>query len=520
MQYFDDGFVKVGQAVFACMKKAARRKYGNDQSPFFIKLEKMKEVFVQNVHYYDLSEPVEFLKAFEALSMDINDPANIQTFMVNVATIHMADTYHVNSYLQEDLVNIYSAAEDLFRMVTSSEVSSQASQLAESLFDRLSMFKGRLEASLDRGRILYGFSKVRSFHHWHVCTLFMYVWTWLWIIFRKYLNRATAAYTMKPVAAENWDIIEDLKTLRHMLPVDRPSELHREVLDMTNLYYATMESYTSSFIVCSGWLSFFTGGAFFIGNTSNAVNPGAAWANRFASAGRVAFGSVTPITSLAAAWYLLRQLSLLISCESALSARRANITDISMRAILDHILLIFRIKAVLTVLRFAASLAAGFALPFALAEMERPYPGGDQMLWLAVSAVCVQLLCNLVLFWVEYNPLYNLVPNLGLSIGQAFEADILKLKDHFTAPASDIRSVQEQDREAWEYTARAFLHKYRFDSALGANRFGSVMHYIMCGGIKTFRESHSQKSSNISCNGFCLEEEGEDDLSCSYYLEK
>jgi hypothetical protein len=96
VQYFDDGFVKVGQAVFACMRKAARCKYGNDKSPFFIKLEKMKEIFVQNVHYYDLSEPVEFLKAFEALSMDINDPANIQTFMVNVATIHMADTYHVN----------------------------------------------------------------------------------------------------------------------------------------------------------------------------------------------------------------------------------------------------------------------------------------------------------------------------------------------------------------------------------------------------------------------------------------
>ena len=196
-----------------------------------------------------------------------------------------------------------------------------------------------------------------------------------------------------------------------------------------------------------------------------------------------------------------------------------------MKTSLDRILLIFRIKAVLTVLRFAASLAAGFALPFALAEMQRPYPGGGQMLWLAVSAVFVQILCNVMLFWVEYNPLYNLSPNLGLSIGQAFEADILGFKAQFTTPASEIRSAQEQDREAWEYTARAFLHKYRFDSSLGANRFGSIMHYIMCGSIKTcFRDQKT--AANKSCNGFCFEEDesnedndDHDDQSCSYYLE-
>lgn len=146
--YFDDGFVKVGQAVFACIKKAARHKYGNIQSPFFIKLEKLKEIFKQDVHYYDMPEPVEFLKAYDVLSMDINDSANIKAFMFNVTTVQMADIYHVNSYLQEDLVKIYSAAEDMYRMVTSSEVSSQASQLAESLFDRLSMFKERLDRGI------------------------------------------------------------------------------------------------------------------------------------------------------------------------------------------------------------------------------------------------------------------------------------------------------------------------------------------------------------------------------------
>ena len=504
--YFDEGFVKVGQAVFACMKKAARRKFTNDQSPFFKKLDNLKTIFVQNVHYYDLPEPLEFIQAYEVLSMDINDAENIQAFMRNVVAVQMADVYHVNSYLQEDLVNIYSAAEAMHHMVISSDVSLQASELAEALFDRLSMFKRRFESSLDRGKILFGFSKVRNFRHWHVCTLFMYVWTWLWIIFRKYTSpAATAAYTIKPVAAENWDIIEELMALQSLMPVDRPSELHREILDMTSLYYATMESYTSSYIVCSGWLSFFTGGVFFIGNVSNVVSPLAAWANSFASAGRFVFGSITPITSLAAAWYLLRQLRHIISCAVALAKRRANTTDVAMMALLDNVLFIFRLKAVITAFRFAASLAAGFALPFALVQMEKAYPGGYHMLWLAMSAVTVQIVCNVILFWVEYNPLYNLSPNLGASIGQAFERDIMNLKQQYTALASDIRTTQEQDREAWEYTARAFLHKYRFDSSLGANRFGSIMHYFMCGGLKKIRcegTQHPDTGSSVGGSDF------------------
>ena len=41
--------------------------------------------------------------------------------------------------------------------------------------------------------------------------------------------------------------------------------------------------------------------------------------------------------------------------------------------------------------------------------------------------------------------------------------------------------AQVQETRAWEYVARAFLHKYRFDTIFRANRMGNIMHHIMEG---------------------------------------
>jgi hypothetical protein len=34
---------------------------------------------------------------------------------------------------------------------------------------------------------------------------------------------------------------------------------------------------------------------------------------------------------------------------------------------------------------------------------------------------------------------------------------------------------------SWEYTARMFLHQYRFDAVFAADRFGSILQYIQSG---------------------------------------
>jgi hypothetical protein len=48
-------------------------------------------------------------------------------------------------------------------------------------------------------------------------------------------------------------------------------------------------------------------------------------------------------------------------------------------------------------------------------------------------------------------------------------------------PINDIDTKQVQERETWEYVAREFLHRYRFDAVFAADRFGSILQYIQAG---------------------------------------
>jgi hypothetical protein len=37
------------------------------------------------------------------------------------------------------------------------------------------------------------------------------------------------------------------------------------------------------------------------------------------------------------------------------------------------------------------------------------------------------------------------------------------------------------EKDSWEYTAREFLHKYRFDTVFAADRFGTIVQHIQSG---------------------------------------
>ena len=47
--------------------------------------------------------------------------------------------------------------------------------------------------------------------------------------------------------------------------------------------------------------------------------------------------------------------------------------------------------------------------------------------------------------------------------------------------ALKLETTQYVDKDIWEYTAREFVHKYRFDTVFGADRFGTIVQYIQSG---------------------------------------
>ena len=74
-------------------------------NPFLVELESQKETFLDNLRYYEYDNPEEFIAAYQTLKKGINDLQYIKDFMYLLSSKFVVDTYHVNSYVQEDFVN-------------------------------------------------------------------------------------------------------------------------------------------------------------------------------------------------------------------------------------------------------------------------------------------------------------------------------------------------------------------------------------------------------------------------------
>jgi hypothetical protein len=74
-----------------------------------------------------------------------------------------------------------------------------------------------------------------------------------------------------------------------------------------------------------------------------------------------------------------------------------------------------------------------------------------------------------------------LTTHLGPFVCELFREEIESIYDSVKTPLNDDITKQVQDRENWEYTARDFLHRYRFDTVFAADRFGQILQYIQGG---------------------------------------
>lgn len=168
MAYKDEKFTSTKLAVFAMMTEEKRESVSLDQNPFIFSVQRKVRRFRRDAIYYDFGEPTEFNNAFRALQSDgfctgIWKLEAFQTFLVRRM---IADVYHVNSYVQESLVDIYRTVDEIIHLLRQPRGSVLACSLADDLFHRLANFEDRLEESLQRGSVRWGFIKLRKLAHW------------------------------------------------------------------------------------------------------------------------------------------------------------------------------------------------------------------------------------------------------------------------------------------------------------------------------------------------------------------
>jgi len=201
----------------------------------------------------------------------------------------------------------------------------------------------------------------------------------------------------------------------------------------------------------------------------------------------VAFWASLPSTfgAILASFHLVRKFFILTRLWGILSGKTRSASSTDDRERIRQVRRVTFTQIILTTARLISALAAAVALPWSVAENgfgDQLSTNEDLPFWIALGAVGMAILSTLFFFFVEYRVRYNLDPKLGEYICESFREEIeqtyktLELKQ-----SNDVDTKQVQERENWEYTAREFLHQYRFDAVFAADRFGSILQYLQSG---------------------------------------
>jgi ribosomal protein L17 len=464
--FSQEKMLEVMKGVFSVMDRVEQDSVPIEQNPFIISLEEQVSTFLENAKYYDCEEPEPFLAAYNKLKTNINDPEEVRFFMTQLTTKFIVDTYHVNSNVQEYLVKIYKTLDDMYRLLTQDVNRANGVSEARKLFDRLALFRPDLGGTLQLGATRFGFIKRRHLFHWDCTVVFKYFYGWFCCSSRS------CVLPTAPISTRTSSLI---KQARHVSGLHQSQILRREIRDLEGLYWATRESDIASLIFMSSFLVFVASITFtlaFIFNIAVLKNI-AFWATAVSATG-----------AILAVFHLWRKFLILVKLMVILSRKIQNAKSQADRDNIRKVRGVTFTQILLTVARFLSAAAAAVALPWSVAVngfIVRIDMNGSIPFWIALGAVCTAFASTLFFFFVEFFVRYNLSPKLGEFVCESFRDEIEDMYNVLSVPANDIDTNQVQERETWEYVAREFLHRYRFDAVFAADRFGSILQYIQGG---------------------------------------
>lgn len=241
--FFDEKLPGVLKAVFAIVPRDKQDASLRQFSPFEAALEKQIEKLRYDVNYYNVqsTKASGLDAAYETLQKNTNDPEAIKAFQEELAGKFIAESYHHSSYIQESLVDLYKTCSEMVDLLEQEQDEDRRTNGAatEHLFIRLKNFVPRLNNSLQRGHIYWGFLKHRRFGHWDICVVLRYFYSLVWYASPRSTN---------PVAPIQTETLGVLREARNVSSNFQHTVLRREIRDLDHLFWATRESDVASMI--------------------------------------------------------------------------------------------------------------------------------------------------------------------------------------------------------------------------------------------------------------------------------
>jgi len=464
----DEKFADLKKEVFVLMDEKARGKVRREYDPLVSSL-MVAALDVRNkTHYYDYGKPEEFDRELECLLEDGYSIPKLKAFQEFVAQRLIADTYHINSYVQESLVGVYRVVDEMISRLSQPEGRNGTRltrNTAKQLFYWLLAFESRLEGSLQRGPVRWGFVKTRRFLHWDISIAVRYFYSLLWFL-------PWAGCCCAPIEKQ---ISSLLRRVQNLSNETRNQRLHREIHDVETLYWATRESDIASLIFVAVFLTFAASIVFTLAQIFGISH---LTDLAFFAAGASALGAILAVFHFIRKFIILMKLWIALWIKTfKIAPHYKNDLKLVRRVTFTQILL--------TVARFCATSAAAVALPFSVAEngySDRIATAENLPLLIASGSIITAIGSTVFFFVVEYVVRYKLSTELGPFVCYIFKDEISKIHNELSiVQRNTVDTQQIRDREAWEYTARKFLHQYRFDTVFAADRFGQILQFLQTG---------------------------------------
>ena len=460
--YLNQNFVALKKAAFSAMDTKERRLEPDDDNPFLEDLEEKKKQFVDDVIHYGLEDPDEFIYDYRRLMERSDQAAAFKHFQKRLVTYYLPDVYQSNSYVQESLVEVYKACDEVHTLLSQDEKKTGVKKRdhVTDLFHRVREFGPRLQESI--GARLMNTS---------IYLALRYFWSLIC------LSSAKSEIPMTPIETETYGIIRAAHKVRNE---HKGSILKREIPDLEYLHRAIVETDKGAVIFLSAFLFLVSSCLFVLSrilkvslNETNFLAVVGLWSQL--STGFPAFLSFRYFV-----FYLYHSLWLWVKLGVKLSAAKL---DKSESRVVTKIQGFILVQFLLTIIRICVVLSSATAIFWCVAMAYPQWTGASESsipLFIAMVAFGLAIVATSLFWFIEFAIGYKLPPNLGEIVCEIFRDEIEYMYEALSIPENKFDTTQAQERTTWEYVAREFLCKYRFDAVFGPDRVSSILQCLQC----------------------------------------
>ncbi len=471
--YFNEHFMDLKKELFRAIDTKERGEQSDEDNPFLQDLEEKKKRFVDQVIYYGLEDPDEFIYDYRRLMERPDQAAAFKHFQKLLVTYYIPDVYQSNSYVQDSLVAVYRVCDEIHAVLTQDEKKTKVKQRdhVTNLFHRVIKFGIRLQASTSSRAMNTSVYLTARYFGSIVC-----------------VSSSKEEFPFIPIETETYGII---KAARKVSEEHEGTILKRQIPDLEHLYRATVETDKGAVAYIAAFLIFVTSWIFII---SRIVYLSFDEERIFVLVGKWS-QLVFFFTTIVALRYFVASLGHSIWIwvkfsvkRSASKAKGDKGTSWSVRKIQGLIFM----RLLLTIIRTGAVLSSGASiLWFVAMSLDGMFGARDSVIPIYFAllgvglAICSSILCG----FIEFTIGYNLPPDLGVVVCEVFRDELESMYEDLSLPESKFETKKRQDRTTWEYVAREFFRKYRFDAVFGPDRVGPILQFLQCGLEKSEEQS-------------------------------